>query len=82
MTSFKQFFQTLLLYYDTNLISDDDFILFYKLFSFRNPDFAYDAYIRLDLDEMNENECKAEFRVRKRDLPILAQALNKISLTI
>ena len=67
---------------DTNLISDEDFIIFYKLLSPRNPDFAYDAYNRFDLDEMNDDECNAEFRVRKRDLPTLAQALNKISPSV
>ena len=75
MTSFKEFRQTLLLYYDANLISDEDFIIFYELFSSRNPDFVYDSYNRLDLDEMNDDECNAEFRVRKRDLPTLVQAL-------
>ena len=75
MTGFKEFRQTLLLYYDANLISDEDFIIFYELFSSRNPDFAYDAYNRFDLDEMNDDECNAELRVRKRDLPTLAQAL-------
>ena len=75
MASFKEFPQTLLLYYDVDLITDEDFIIFYELFSSRNPDFAYDSYNRFDLDNMNDDECKAEFRVRKRDPPTLAQAL-------
>ena len=70
MASFKEFRQTLLLYYDVDLITDEDFIILYELFSSRNPDFAYDSYDRFDLDNMND-ECKAEFRVRKRDLPTL-----------
>ena len=81
MASFKEFRQTLLLYYDANLISDEDFIFFYELFSSRNPEFAYNAYNRFDLDEMNDDECNAKFILRKRDLPTLAQALNKILLT-
>ena len=56
-------------------ITDEDFIILHELFSSRNPDFAYDSYDRFDLDNMNDDECKAEFRVRKRDLPTLAQAL-------
>ena len=75
MASFNEFRQTLILYYDVDLISDEDFVILYELFSSRNPDFAYDSYSRFDLDEMNDDECKAEFRVRKRDLPTLAQAL-------
>ena len=75
MASFKEFRQTLLLSYDANLTSDEDFIIFYELFSTRNPDFAYDSYNRFDLDEMNDDECNAEFRVRKRDIPTLGQTL-------
>ena len=75
MASFKEFRQTLLLYYDADLISDEDFIILYDSFSSRNPDFAYDSYDRFDLDHMNDDECIAEFRVRKRDLPTLAQVL-------
>ena len=45
------------------------------MFSSRNPDFAHDSYDRFYLDNMNDDELKAEFRVRKRDLPTLAQAL-------
>lgn len=66
MASFKEFRQTLLLYYDVDLITDEDFIILYELFSSRNPDFAYDSYDRFDLDTMNDNECKAEFRVKKK----------------
>ena len=73
MTTYKKFRKTL--YYNANLISDEDFIIFYELFSSQNPDFAYDAYNRFDLDEMNNDKCNAEFRVPKRDLRTLARAL-------
>lgn len=33
MASFKEFCQTLLLYYDVDLISDEDFIILYEWFS-------------------------------------------------
>ena len=33
MASFKEFCQTLLLYYDVDLISDEDFIILYQRFS-------------------------------------------------
>ena len=75
MASFKEFRQILLLYYDADLITDEDFIILYELFSSQNPDFAYDLYDPFHLDNMNDNECKVEFGVRKRDLPTLAQAL-------
>ena len=47
----------------------------YELCSSRNPDFADDSYDRFYLDNMNDDELKAEFGVRKRDLPTLTQAL-------
>ena len=62
-------------YYDVDLITDEDFIILSEFFSSRNPDFAYDLCDRFDFDNMNDDECKAEFRVRKRDPPTLAQAL-------
>ena len=61
LKSFVRFFFS---YYNASLISDEDYIILYELFSSRNPDFAYESNC-FDLDEMNENECKAEFGVRK-----------------
>ena len=55
MTSFREFRQTLLLYYDVDLITDEDFVILYELFSSRNPDFGYDSYDRFDLGDMNED---------------------------
>ena len=61
MTFEFDFRQTLLLYYDANVISDGNFIIFYELLSSRNPDFTCNAYNRFELDEMNDDECNAEF---------------------
>ena len=36
------------------------------MLSSQNIDFAYDAYSRFDLDEMNDDECNAEFRVKSK----------------
>ena len=65
MASFKEFRQILLLYYGVDRITDEDFIILYEFFSSRNPDFAYDLYDRFHLDNMNDDDFKAEFRVRK-----------------
>ena len=57
MASFKEFHQILLLYDDADLITDEDFIILYELFSLRNPVFAlYDLYDRFHLDNMNDDE--------------------------
>ena len=41
----------------------------------KNPEFPYEDYERFDLQDMNDAECKAEFRVKKGDIPVLAEAL-------
>ena len=75
MASFEEFRYLLVLYYDANLISDEDFLVFYEMLPSKNPNFPYDKYSRFDLDDMSEAECKAEFRFDKKDLPVLAEAL-------
>ena len=42
----------------------------------RNPEFSYDVYDRFDLDEIDQAECKWEFRIEKRDIPFLADVLD------
>ena len=50
-------------------------MILYDLFQPRNPDFPYEAYPKLDLAEMVESECVAEFRFKKRDIHLLADVL-------
>ena len=45
-------------------------------YSSKNPAFSYDVYNRFNLDNMEEPECRYEFRVDKRDIRLLANALN------
>ena len=40
-----------------------------------NPDFPYELYPEFNLNEMDEDECLAEFRFRKQDILILADIL-------
>jgi len=54
---------------------DEELLLLLEERTSRNPEFSYDAYDRFDLDNMKEAECKSEFRVNKRDIPLLAKAL-------
>ena len=37
----------------------------------KNPDFGYQSYDVFDLANINSADCKAEFRVKKEDLPPL-----------
>jgi len=55
---------------------EDEIIILYEAHTSKNPDFPYYKYGRFSLDDMNESECKAKFRVEKADLPRLAAALD------
>lgn len=75
MSSFKEIRELLLISYDSRWISDDEFLALYECYSSRNPEFPYNSYARFDLQQMDESECLAEFRVRKQDIPVLANVL-------
>lgn len=75
MASFKETRDFVLLCYEQGLISDEDFLLLFDSYQSVNLDFPYNSYTEFDLDEMEDDECIAEFRVKKRDIPILAEAL-------
>ena len=61
--------------YAEDIVDDDEFILFYDFYGSKNPDFPYASYPPFDLQDMEDSECLAEFRVHKRDIPVLADAL-------
>jgi len=75
MASFKELRELFLLCHDQGMVNDEEFLLLYDLYESKNPDFAYDSYPVFDLEEMDEAECVAEFRFRKRDIPLLAEML-------
>ena len=50
-------------------------MLLYDASFSKNPSFPHDDYDQFDLDSMDETECFHEFRVRKMDIPRLADAL-------
>ena len=53
----------------------DEVLLLLDLSIARNPEFSYDVYDRFDLDEIDQAECKLEFRIDKRHIPFLADVL-------
>ena len=73
--SLKEAKQQLLYAFDDGLISDEECLLLYDLNGSTNLDFPYEQYSLFDLDDMQNNECLAEFRFQKNDLPILAEVL-------
>ena len=48
-------------------ISEDEFLLLYDANNSKNPDFPYQNYEHFHLEELDESECLAEFRFRKRE---------------
>ena len=75
MSSLKDARDMALICHIQGLITDEELLLLLEENTSRNPDFSYDAYDRFDLENMEEAECKSEFRVEKRDIPLLAEAL-------
>lgn len=75
MNKFKSLRELILLSYVNNTISDDEFVLLYDAYQSKNPDFNYEYYDSFDLDDIDDADCKAEFRVEKPDLPRLAEAM-------
>ena len=75
MASFRDARIMLLDAFNDNSIDEDEFVLLYNLNTSKNPVFPYEIYERFDLANVDEAECKAEFRVEKSDLPQLADAL-------
>jgi len=66
----------LLLAFDDAVISEEEFVLLYDYNKSSNLDLRYDQYPHFEVDNMEDDECLAEFRVRKRDIPLLEEALH------
>lgn len=75
MQSFHEIREFVTLCYACGFISDEEFVTLHDAYQSRNPEFPYDQYAPFDLDNMDEADCRAEFRFDKRDLHMLAEAL-------
>ena len=75
MASFREARDLLAVACFEDIIDEDEFLLLWDLNTSKNLDFPYEDYSRFDLDEMDDSECLAEFRVKKRDLAYPAAAL-------
>ena len=75
MATFRKARELLLASFDDGDISEEEFLLLFDANSSKNPDFSYQNYEHFDLDGLDESECLAEFRFRKRDIPILAEVI-------
>ena len=75
MSLLKEGIDLVLISHSQGLITDEELLLLLELSTARNPEFSYDVYNRFDLDEIDQAECKSEFRIEKRDIPLLADVL-------
>ena len=75
MASFRDARLMLLDSYDDGLIDEEELVMLFDLNTSKNPVFPYENYGRFELTDMDEAECKAEFRFEKSDLHQLAEAL-------
>ena len=76
MSSFKEIRELILICYANKVISDEEFLILWENYQSKNPDFLHESYGPFTLEDMDEAECKAEFRVEKGDHPMLAEALD------
>lgn len=75
MASFRTACEMLLLARDQDIINDEELLLLYDVNSSNNLQLIHTNYEQFDVINKEEAECFAEFRVKKRDLPLLADAL-------
>ena len=71
----KEAKKQLLYAFDDGVMSVDECLLLIDLNRSTKLDFPYEQYPLFDLDDMQNDECLAEFRFHKNDLPFLAEDL-------
>ena len=75
MTSFKETREFILLCYDQDILNDEELLVLYEQYKSPILDLPYSSYPLFNLDDMEGDRYLVEFRVKKRDITALAQAL-------
>ena len=75
MPNLRKIRGALLAAYDLGAIDDVEFALLYDLSTSKNLEIPYWQYEQFNLENMNADECKAEFRFEKENLHDLVDAL-------
>ena len=66
ITSFEEIRDLIVLCYDQGIINDAEFLILYDSYESPNlPNLPYTSYPLFDLDEMEDDECPADFRVKE-----------------
>ena len=63
MPRLKDVRNSLLNAHNNSLLSDEELLLLLDENSSENPQFNFEKYERFDIDDIEEAECKAQFRV-------------------
>ena len=67
MTSFKGTRYSVLLSYDQGILNDEEPLVWHELYNSPSLNLPYNSYPLFDLDDMENDEYLAKFRVKKRD---------------
>ena len=73
--NFKEIREFLALAYANKFIDDEEFLLLYDAHFSKNLELPYKEYGKFDLQTIEDDECIAEFRFAKQDIPFLVQTL-------
>ena len=65
-----------LLAYDLRYIDEVEFAILYDLNKTKSPEIPYWQYDKFDLESMNDDECRTEFRFEKEHLYNLVDSLH------
>ena len=75
MPHLKDVRNALFIAHSRGMLTDAELLLLLEENSSKIPPFCYEKYPRFSIDRIEEPECKTEFRIEKKDLPRLADAL-------
>ena len=75
MASFKKVHEMLCLCLIKEIIDEEEFVLLFEAYRPSNLPFPHLAYETFSLMNKDPDECKADFRVEKRNIPSLLHAL-------
>ena len=75
MASIQKIQELLLPCSEEEIIDDEEFSVFYEAHTPQTLPFQHSAYEKFSLENKNSAECKADFRVDKRDIALLIEAL-------
>ena len=76
MPSFRENRTSLLCAFDSGVINEEEFVLLYDINTVKSSDLPYWNYEHFDLDNLDDDLCKAEFRFYKNDVYNLMEVLH------